>query len=311
MFHLIKGLSLTLEEASKKGFVPSISEEGCSIKSYIGTDENVVVPQFIEGELVTTIQAGAFKGCKAESVEVPFGVTCIEKYAFSSKMLKKVILPTTAIKIDALAFEGVNKHFVIAANLGSHALRYSVKAGITSISSGSGSLFDELRALTEVADNVIVLDDEPFIVLKSSLKGVSSLVSVLSLAGSDPEENVGIYERYRKGNGIVMSGPVLKLRTYETLTQLLKNMSIYISFISNAKVSCKKCKKAKYPNLVVPCKKCLGIYHNEAQPVREMVQVSLALEVELWERLQNVSRGNPKKYILDLVENNLQSETIK
>lgn len=101
-------------------------EGGYSVTGYSGTDREIVIPNFYEGEpvieigeqaflttninsivipdSVKVIRGSAFTGCSLNSVDLGKGVTRIESYAFDSTSLSKVFLPESIEFIDSSTF---------------------------------------------------------------------------------------------------------------------------------------------------------------------------------------------------------------
>lgn len=108
------------------------NDTGYTLTKYIGSEENVTVPERYQGEPITAIgdsaffasakiksvklpegilQIGAmaFCNCKSlRSIKIPEGVKTIKRYAFSScESLKEVELPNSLAYVEDYAFEGV------------------------------------------------------------------------------------------------------------------------------------------------------------------------------------------------------------
>ena len=77
----------------------------CHITDYHGSVANLVVPQMLEGYVVTKIREDAFWGCYMEQLTLPDTVTDIGNYAFRScGSLKSVTLPPNISAISAYTF---------------------------------------------------------------------------------------------------------------------------------------------------------------------------------------------------------------
>ena len=83
------------------------NEGGISIVSYIGTNENVVIPAFIDTIPVTKIRTSAFyMNENITSVTIPDSVKLIGHDSFANcTALKDVVLSANLITIEAFAFE--------------------------------------------------------------------------------------------------------------------------------------------------------------------------------------------------------------
>src|SRR5690625_3307688 len=79
-----------------------------TITGYTGTDNDLVIPNKLNGLTVTTIGEYAFdhqtKGVQLTSVVIPDSVTTIEKYAFYYNSLTKLIIPDSVTSIGEAAF---------------------------------------------------------------------------------------------------------------------------------------------------------------------------------------------------------------
>lgn len=90
-------------------FVTNEDENGIVIVSYIGSSENVTVPQTINDKKVYRIGAGAFArnntDVSVKSVILPYGITIIDENAFSDqKKLAEAVMPDTVVSIGTCAF---------------------------------------------------------------------------------------------------------------------------------------------------------------------------------------------------------------
>lgn len=75
-----------------------------TIKKYNGTATDVVIPEKINGKIVTTIGKQAFGRKGLTSVVIPEGVETIGQGAFINNLLTTIKLPSTVKKIDSMAF---------------------------------------------------------------------------------------------------------------------------------------------------------------------------------------------------------------
>lgn len=75
------------------------------IADYYGTDNNVVIPDTINGYRVTYIGEHAFSDCSITSITIPDGVTTIGNYAFSGcRKLAQISIPDSVTDIGSDAF---------------------------------------------------------------------------------------------------------------------------------------------------------------------------------------------------------------
>lgn len=81
-----------------------------TITAYLGADENVTVPQTINGKPVIAIGDSAFRNCAGiKTVSIPEGVVSIESNAFSNCVnLEKISLAESVTTIGEKAFFGCN-----------------------------------------------------------------------------------------------------------------------------------------------------------------------------------------------------------
>lgn len=77
------------------------------ITDYTGNENEVVIPNEINGEAVTGIAANAFENCNAEVYYIPNSVTAIEKNAFlNCKSLTKFYMSDNVMEISDESFTG-------------------------------------------------------------------------------------------------------------------------------------------------------------------------------------------------------------
>ncbi len=108
--------------SSSKEFETEVDADGCiTILKYCGSDENVVIPERINGKLVVTIREFAFAGCTSlTSVTIPDGVSFIGNLAFSNcSNLTTAVLPEGLVHIGELAFSRCTKlrHFQLPSSV--------------------------------------------------------------------------------------------------------------------------------------------------------------------------------------------------
>ena len=89
-------------------FKYEVDKNQVTITRYKGTDEDVVIPDEIDGRPVTTIGHRAFKRCTSlTSITLPDSVTTIGDYAFEGCTgLTSITLPTGVTSIGSAAFWG-------------------------------------------------------------------------------------------------------------------------------------------------------------------------------------------------------------
>ena len=86
-----------------------IKDDGTvTITRYSGTDTDIVIPQSIDGKMVTSIGRDAFEGCSGlTSISIPEGVTRIGYSAFEGcSGLTSISIPEGVTSIGGSAFEG-------------------------------------------------------------------------------------------------------------------------------------------------------------------------------------------------------------
>ena len=136
------------------------ADGGISILAYVGSAENVIIPQTIEGKNVTKIEFFAFKDNDTlVSVTIPNTVTAIEGGAFfSCDKLTSVVLSNTLTAIGQYAF------------FGDRALTdLSLPATLTTLSEGAFQYCTSLKTITIPAGLTVW---EPFSFTSSGLESV-------------------------------------------------------------------------------------------------------------------------------------------
>ena len=85
-----------------------ITSDGVTIDSYTGNEENIVIPDVINGYAVTAIGNNAFSDCNSiKRITIPNSVTTIGVYAFAEcSNLEDVIIPKSVTTIGSDAFSG-------------------------------------------------------------------------------------------------------------------------------------------------------------------------------------------------------------
>lgn len=88
-------------------FVYSPAKEGIYIKEYIGDDENLVIPNELDGLPVYSLARESFSHSFLVSVEIPDSVKVIGREAFyMSEELERVSLPDSLTFLDEFTFYG-------------------------------------------------------------------------------------------------------------------------------------------------------------------------------------------------------------
>ncbi|MCP4522441.1 MAG: leucine-rich repeat protein [Cytophagales bacterium] len=94
--------TITLEEVSFK--------DG-RIWEYTGTATNIIIPDSLDGELVTGIGSNAFRNKNLTDVILPSGITIIDVHAFRKNKLTKIIIPpkVKTISLGAFAYNNLTE----------------------------------------------------------------------------------------------------------------------------------------------------------------------------------------------------------
>ena len=93
--------SLTDEKPVSERFKYTVNEYGIYITGYIGGQTVVTIPTEIDGTNVYKVSDNAFRGSRVEELIIPEGMTQV-KCIKGANHLKKLVLPSTADKIDTL-----------------------------------------------------------------------------------------------------------------------------------------------------------------------------------------------------------------
>ena len=94
-------ISVTEEKSVSEQFKYTVNEYGVYITGYIGGQTVVTIPTEIDGTKVYKVSDNAFRGSRVEELIIPEGMTQV-KCIKGAYHLKKLVLPTTADKIDTL-----------------------------------------------------------------------------------------------------------------------------------------------------------------------------------------------------------------
>lgn len=93
--------SVTEEKPVSERFKYTVNEYGIYITGYIGGQTVVTIPTEIDGTKVYKVSDNAFRGSRVEELIIPEGITQV-KCIKGAYHLKKLVLPSTADKIDTL-----------------------------------------------------------------------------------------------------------------------------------------------------------------------------------------------------------------
>ncbi len=85
-------------------FKYKVTDEGVCITKYIGTEREVIVPNMIEGEKVTSIGEQAFAFADIDKVTLKEGIIKLGSSAFSHSALYEISLPKGLKEIEPFAF---------------------------------------------------------------------------------------------------------------------------------------------------------------------------------------------------------------
>ncbi len=86
-------------------FTFTAAEEGVTITGYSGNEETIVVPEYLDGQEVIAIAAGAFQGCDAQTLILPKSMDVVESGAFRSCAIRDVTLYDNIKSIPDDAFQ--------------------------------------------------------------------------------------------------------------------------------------------------------------------------------------------------------------
>ena len=82
-------------------FIYSDSDHGMVIVKYFGSEKSIRIPERIHGSAVTEMRAEAFRGCSAESIEIPKSVETIGTACFlNCSHLTSICLPERLKKTE-------------------------------------------------------------------------------------------------------------------------------------------------------------------------------------------------------------------
>ncbi|OME93393.1 hypothetical protein BK124_24025 [Paenibacillus amylolyticus] len=92
------------EPNKEKDFITSANAHGITINDYVGTSKDVIIPETIGGQPVTSIGEKAFYSDHLTSVVIPHTVSTIGERAFEINQLTSIVIPETVTTIGDLAF---------------------------------------------------------------------------------------------------------------------------------------------------------------------------------------------------------------
>ena len=183
------------------------------LKSYKGTDSNVVIPDevkkigknvFADNKTMKTIVIpkgvkeigeSAFAGAALKKAVIPEGVTKMGKYAFCASKLQSITLPSSLKKIPMQAFAS-------ASNL----KKVVIKKGCTTIGDHAFWYCTKLKSLT-IPNSVKKIESRAF--LDTAIKKITIPKSVTKINNKDGI--FGFCERPQKLREITILNPKLKL----------------------------------------------------------------------------------------------------
>ena len=156
-----KGYIEELQESPAEDFRYSIKDGQATIKEYIGSDTQVVIPSMIDNCPVTSVGIGAFNICRnLTSIIFPDTITFIDWYAFyGCSGLSNIDLPNAITSIGDYTFCGCSSLTSI-----------DIPDGVTSIGDGAFHSCSSLTSI-DIPDGVTSIGDGAFY-------GCSSLTSI-------------------------------------------------------------------------------------------------------------------------------------
>mgnify|MGYP004640264499 CR=1 FL=1 len=83
---------------------------GNAVVKYLGNDNNIIIPNYVDGVKITEVGANIFQNSERNgTLTISEGIKVIDEYAFaSSKFMGELILPNTVKTIKSYAFAGCN-----------------------------------------------------------------------------------------------------------------------------------------------------------------------------------------------------------
>ena len=118
--------------APQPQFSYTVSNKQVTVTGYLGTDTELVIPQYIDGLPVVAIADRAFQNnVGLRSVKIPEGVRQVGWFAFSGcVLLEVVLLPTTLDTVCYGAFENCSSSMGVHCKKGSYAEEYAKSYGL-------------------------------------------------------------------------------------------------------------------------------------------------------------------------------------
>ena len=102
-----------------------------TVTKYCGDENDVIIPQKIDGVTIKAIGDEAFKGSDVTEVTIPDGVESIGWFAFSGcRSLRKIKIPSTVTSVEYGAFDYCSSSLVIICEKGSYIEAYAKSWGI-------------------------------------------------------------------------------------------------------------------------------------------------------------------------------------
>lgn len=145
--------------------IVSEDEKTCRIMEYVGLNEDVIIPQTLDGYSVVEIDSMAFRGLEIKSVVIPEGITTIVGFGFCDN-LTDVTIPNSVTSIDAFKagyIKNDDGEYVpiysverVYGYLGSYAETYATEKGFDFIALNVANNTD--NDITVVFDNENVYD---------------------------------------------------------------------------------------------------------------------------------------------------------
>ena len=102
-----------------------------TVTNYLGTENEIALPQRINGVAVKSIGEEAFKGSNVTRITIPDGFESIGWFAFSAcRSLSEIEIPATVTSVEYGAFDYCSPSLVITCEKGSYIEAYAKSWGI-------------------------------------------------------------------------------------------------------------------------------------------------------------------------------------